>query len=152
MKANPKTVALYIGMTGFAVIAFGMISSYGATNLHAQKAIGGTYVLNTAFAPDCFSEPPLLVIGQSGSYLNADIVPADAKKNVLTRALKGNGFFHGQLVEGKMHLEGDAKLGSCKIKQPMTLVAMSNNEQVQGTLSLQGKSMPLTGKKSPPLK
>jgi hypothetical protein len=152
MKANPKTVALYIGMTGFAVIAFGMISSYGATNLHAPKAIGGTYVLDTAFAPECFSEPPLLVIGQSGSYLNADIVPADAKKNVLTRALKGNGFFHGQLVEGKMHLEGDAKLGSCKIKQPMTLVAMSNNEQVQGTLRLQGKSMPLTGKKSPLLK
>jgi hypothetical protein len=152
MKANPKTVALYIGMTGFAIIAFGMITSYGATNLHAPKAIGGTYVLNTSFAPDCFSEPPLLIIGQSGSYLNADIIPADAKKNVLTRALKGNGFFHGQLVDGTMHLEGDAKLGSCKIKQPIALVAMSDNEQVKGNLRFQGKSMPLTGKKSPPLK
>jgi hypothetical protein len=152
MKANPKTVALYIGMTGFAVIAFGMISSYGATNLHAPKAIGGTYILDTSFAPDCFSEPPLLVVGQSGSYLNADIVPADAKKNVLTRALKGNGFFHGKLIDGTMHLEGDAKLGSCKIKQPIALVATSNEGQVQGTLSLQGKSMPLMGKKSLPSK
>ncbi len=148
MKANPKTVALYIGMTGFAVIAFGLITNYGSTNLHAPKAIGGTYVLDTAFAPDCFSEPPLLVIGQSGSYLNADIVPADAKKNVLTRALKGNGFFHGQLIDGKMHLAGDAKLGSCKQKQPMSLLAMSNDGTVQGTLSLQGQSMPLTGKKN----
>lgn len=152
MKANPKTVALYIGMIGFAVITFGMISSYGATNLHAPKAIGGTYTLETAFAPDCFSEPPLLVIGQSGSYLNADIIPADAKKNVLTRALKGNGFFHGQIIDGKIHLAGNTKLGSCKEKQPMSLLAMSDDGKMQGTLSLQGRSMPLTGKKNPPSK
>ncbi|MBC7881348.1 MAG: hypothetical protein H7Y37_08440 [Anaerolineae bacterium] len=152
MKANPKTVALYLGMITFAVITFGVISSYGATNLHAPKSIGGTYVLDTAFAPDCFSEPPLLVVGQSGSYLNADIVPADAKKNVLTRALKGNGFFHGQLIDGKLHLEGNAKLGSCKEKQPMSLVATSNDGLVQGTMSIKGQSMPLTGKKNLPPK
>ncbi|AGY59484.1 hypothetical protein [Gloeobacter kilaueensis] len=144
MKANPKTVALYIGMIGFIVAAFSAIASYGSTHLRAPEAIGGQYVVR-GLPGDCFSEPPLLVVGQSGSYLGADIVPADAKKNLLTRALKGNGLLHGQVESAKVHLAGRISLGTCKEKQPVTLEASVAGGRLQGQVALAGRTLAIEG-------
>lgn len=147
MKASPKTVVLYIGMIGFIVISFSFISVYGTENLRAPTDIAGQYALTTAVAPDCFGDkPPILVIGQSGSYLNADLAAADLKKDKLTRALKGNGALNGQIAAGKIQLAGKPKLGTCKEPQPLTLTLTVLDGQVQGQLRLGNKVFPVAGK------
>ncbi|WP_164928613.1 hypothetical protein [Gloeobacter violaceus] len=147
MKANPKTVVLYLGMIGFIVLSFAAISSYGTTNLRAPQAIDGRYILAGPLVDRCFAEPPLLVVGQSGSYLGADIVPADAKKNLLTRALKGNGLLHGQIDGGRMRLEGKAALGTCKAPQTLALEGAVTDGLLQGEIRLAGQASSLTGQR-----
>ncbi|UFP93578.1 hypothetical protein [Gloeobacter morelensis] len=65
MKANPRTVVLYLGMIGFIVLSFGAISSYGTTYLRAPQAIDGRYALSGPTIDRCFAKPPLLIVGQS---------------------------------------------------------------------------------------
>lgn len=143
MKANPKTVVLYLGMIGFIVIAFSAISSYGSTHLQAPKSLGGQYTLDGLTATGCFSEPPLLILGQSGSYLGADIVPADASKKLLTRALKGNGLLHGRIENGQMQLAGKTALGSCKGAQAVAVTASSTASPGEGEMVLEGRTFPM---------
>ena len=145
MKANPKTVVLYLGMVGFIVLSFSLITSYGARTLRAPDAVGGQYVIESALIAGCFAQPPLLVVGQSGSYLNADIVASDAKKNVLTRALKGNGALNGQVLSGQLAVAGSVKLGTCPDKKVLAVDAVVSQEGLRGQLKVGSEVSPLTG-------
>ncbi|UFP93580.1 hypothetical protein [Gloeobacter morelensis] len=70
--------------------------------------------------------------------MSADTVPTDASKNLLTWALKGNGLLHGQLIDGRMRLEGKAKLGECKAPQTLSLEAVVADGRLQGEIRLDG--------------
>jgi hypothetical protein len=147
MKANPRAVALYLGMIGFSVLCFSAIASYGSTHLRAPRAIGGQYALAEPTSP-CFSAPPLLVLGQSGSYLGADLIPHDAGKNLRNRALKGNGHLHGEIEAGRFLLTGTTRLGHCPQPQKIALEAtVEADGRLSGTVSLDGRTLPLAGQR-----
>ncbi len=150
MQMNPKSLALYAGMITFAVVSYAIIADYGTKNLTAQEDISGKYVLTLESSSDCFTTavPPLLVIGQSGGYLNADVVSSDAAPPVLRRALVGNGKLNGRVIEQKVRVESPSvALGSCSGKQPLLIEATVDKDMVKGQLTWQGVIYPFTGSK-----
>lgn len=152
MRLNPKVVVFYVAMVAFLIVSFGVISEYGTRTLAAPSAVSGIYTLSSdgKGTPDCFGATvaPLLVIGQSGSFLNADFVSGDGSEEQLTRAFKGNGALTGQIQAGLVRLEGTASTpASCMNKQPLTLEATVSNDTLHGHLIWQGKRFSLIGHK-----
>jgi hypothetical protein len=151
MKTNPKTLAFYFGSITFVVVSFTLIVDYGNKNLHPPASISGQYLIEATSGniATCFSAQPMLVIGQSGTYLNADLVSSDAKKQKLSRALKGNGALNGQVSEGQIHLEGqNLALGTCP-KSPVTVEATIKEGKVTGQLRWNGETILLNGSTAP---
>jgi len=148
MKFDVNSVLFYVGSIGFTVASFAFISSYGTTNLKAPQSIGGKYLLSPAVALDCFAKaPPMLVIGQSGTYLNGDLLDSEAKKDKLNRALKGNGALGGHIAEDGITLKGTF---ICRDKQNLAVEATIEAGQIQGKLRFGDQEIPFTGTKEKP--
>ncbi|WP_287127858.1 hypothetical protein [Candidatus Cyanaurora vandensis] len=147
MKFTPTTTVLYyVGMTGLLIGSFTAIVNYGTAHLKAPQSISGKYRL--AMNLSCLGQaPPLLVIGQSGSYLNADLLASDSPKDRLSRAFKGNGTIHGK-IDGtdSVNLTGSMR---CPGAQPVTVAATFQQGKVRGTLAFKDQVIPFSGQIEP---
>lgn len=75
------------------LLLFKFVTSYGKNNLKAASAIGGEYLIDHQYLPDCFSENPVnLKIDQSGIYLFATLTQQPS----LEADLDLNGFLKDQ--------------------------------------------------------
>lgn len=70
-----KSLAFYSIAIGSVVTLFSIVSAYGEKNLKAPPAISGLYPI-AATLPDCLGSQPLVLhIQQSGSYVSATLKP-----------------------------------------------------------------------------
>jgi hypothetical protein len=77
---NFKSLAFYGVAIGSVLLLFKVVTAYGENNLKAPATIKGRYRLTLAENfPNCAkSDSPILDIQQSGVYLNASLLPANA--------------------------------------------------------------------------
>lgn len=74
---NFKSLGFYgVAILG-VVVLFEAVTTYGEANLKAPAAINGRYRLSyTQNLPNCANSEPVLIIEQSGIYLNGLLLPA----------------------------------------------------------------------------
>ncbi|MFN6572721.1 hypothetical protein [Dendronalium sp. ChiSLP03b] len=77
---NFKSLAFYGVAIGSVLLLFKVVTAYGENNLKAPPTINGRYRLTLAENfPNCAKLAPLMLdIQQSGIYLNASLLPANA--------------------------------------------------------------------------
>lgn len=77
---NFKSLTFYGVAIGSVLLLFKVVTAYGEKNLQAPPVINGRYRLTLAEnLPNCETSSPLLLnIQQSGIYLNASLLPANA--------------------------------------------------------------------------
>ncbi|MBH8562043.1 hypothetical protein I8748_07630 [Nostoc sp. CENA67] len=80
---NSKSLAFYGAAIGLVLLLFKVVTAYGEQNLKAPPVVNGRYRLTLAEnLPNCEQPSPLLLnIQQSGIYLNASLLPANANAN-----------------------------------------------------------------------
>lgn len=84
---NLKSLSFY-GVAIASVLAlFKVVTAYGESNLKAPTSIEGRYRLSYT-QPNCRTNPLVLVIQQSGIYLNGSLLPALADDQQLRSAEK----------------------------------------------------------------
>ncbi len=146
---NFKSLAFYGGAIAVVVVLFSTVTSYGETHLKAPAAVDGSYRLSFGHLPDCLKSNPLVLnIQQSGSYLSASLLPTNTNNNKGATAAKAKPTLTGRLNNQQLSLSGTAPLlsvcnnvsqaepsGSTKDNHP-TLVKILG--QVEGK-NLQGK-------------
>lgn len=144
-----RSLALYIGMTGVLLFAIVQIISYGNQHLHAPADISGRYTLAGIGAPLCAegADRPVLVIGQSGTFLNADLLGGGASSDLLSRANKGNGKLHGRISAGVIQLEGSAEHLGCLAGHTLRLEATVSDHTLQGQLAAADQRVAISGSK-----
>lgn len=73
---NLKSLTFYAVAIGSVVTLFSIVSAYGEKNLKAPPAISGLYPIAATALPDCLGSQPLVLhIQQSGSYVSAALKP-----------------------------------------------------------------------------
>lgn len=145
-RFNKKTAIFYISTIVLVLILFKIITAYGESNLKASPSIRGSYQLEIKPQANC-SNPGkvLLVIEQSGIYLNATLLPNESSKAVVEYPK----FFplSGKLQQQQLKLVGTiANLNICSYSPTGTASSTAKNPatnvQIQAELvgrDLQGK-------------
>lgn len=151
MHFSFKSIVLYVGMISFFIFSFGAISRYGSRNLQAPQDISGEYQLDINNIPACLSEasPPVLVIGQSGKYLNAALLSGSYSQDELNRALRGNGKLSGEVAGTQLTLHGESQLHlshpECQDSNQIIIEAMFNNNGLSGDLIQSNQTISFLG-------
>lgn len=77
-----KSLTFYGVAIGSVVLLFKVVTAYGETNLKAPAPINGSYTINAKTLPGCLkSDALVLIIQQSGIYLNGSLLPVQKGKN-----------------------------------------------------------------------
>jgi hypothetical protein len=84
---NLKSLVFYGSAIGAVVILFSVVTAYGEAQLKAPIQIKGRYQIAAQDLPGCLkSKQLLLMIEQSGIYLNGSLLPGDAAEKLVKKA------------------------------------------------------------------
>ena len=139
---NFKSLAFYGGAIALVVVLFEVVTRYGETNLKAPTAIEGRYPLLFA-QPDCLKSNPLvLTIQQSGSYLNASLSAKNTNGKEATPA-KERPTLSGRLSNQGLSISGDSKAKICNnaVSQAGTTPQDNHPSQVNIQGRVEGKNL-----------
>ncbi|BAY89462.1 MULTISPECIES: hypothetical protein [unclassified Tolypothrix] len=102
-----KSLGFYGATIAGVLILFKAVSAYGESNLKAPPVINGSYRLTfDEKLPNCNpTEAPILKIQQSGIYVNASLLAADANSENTTSSEK-NHSLSGDLNNQELTLSG----------------------------------------------
>ncbi|UBF24803.1 hypothetical protein K9N68_24550 [Kovacikia minuta CCNUW1] len=82
-----KSLAFYGIAIGSVVLLFSVVTAYGEANLKAPVQIKGRYTIAAQDLPGCLkSEQLLLLVEQSGIFLNGSLLPGDAAERLVKKA------------------------------------------------------------------
>ncbi len=131
---NFKSLAFYGIAIASVVILFQVVTSYGEKNLHAPVAIDGRYPLSFAQEePACLKSSPLvLAIQQSGTYLNASLLPTNTNGGKPVSAAQKKPSLAGQLTNQQVSIAGVTKTKICGGVSPEQV-------KIQGQVEIQGR-------------
>ncbi len=134
---NFKSLAFYGGAIALVVVLFEVVTRYGETNLKAPAAIEGRYPILFAQKPDCLKSNPLvLTIQQSGSYLNASLSPNTNGKEATPA--KQRPTLSGRLSNQQVSISGASKAKICNNAVPQAgTTAPQDNHPSQ--VNIQGR-------------
>ena len=108
---NFKSLAFYGGAIAVVVVLFSTVTSYGESHIKAPTAVDGPYRLSFGHLPDCLKSNPLVLnIQQSGSYLSASLLPTNTNNNKGATAAKAKPTLTGRLSSQQLSLSGTAPL------------------------------------------
>ncbi len=135
---NFKSLVFY-GITIVLVVAlFDIVTAYGEKNLKAPAAIDGSYPLSFAEVPACLKSNPLvLTIQQSGTYLNASLLPTNTNSKPASAAAKKPSLT-GQMKNQQVSITGPAPAKICNSAAPPSRISIQGQVEIQGR---EGKSL-----------
>lgn len=148
MHLSLKSVLLYVGMISFFILSFVAISRYGNHYLQAPPNISGEYELLLNNPPTCLLETtaPVLVIGQSGRYLNAELLSSSYSSDELNQARRGNGQLAGEVAGTELTLKGQSLFHQshpdCTNTNPITIQATLDQNGLSGNLIQANQTIP----------
>ncbi|MBV8886769.1 MAG: hypothetical protein JO235_22625 [Chroococcidiopsidaceae cyanobacterium CP_BM_RX_35] len=140
---NFKSLAFYGTAIAFVVVLFEVVTAYGEKNIKAPVAIDGSYPLSfTQNSPACLKSTPLLLnIKQSGTFLNASLLPkspsssaATTQKPITATQISLTGRMNNQQVD----LSSAAKAKICHNGVSPSQVSIQGQVEIQGR---EGKSL-----------
>lgn len=134
---NFKSLAFY-GIAIILVVAlFDIVTAYGEKNLKAPAAIDGSYPLSFTQVPACLKSNPLvLTIQQSGTYLNASLLPTTTNSKPASAAAKKPSLT-GQMKNQQVSITGSAPAKICHTA-PTSRISIQGQVEIQGQ---EGKSL-----------
>lgn len=143
---NFKSLAFYGGAIAVVVVLFETVTAYGETNLKAPPSIEGRYPISFAQKPNCLSSDPLvLTIQQSGSYLNASLSAANTNDKGATTTAKEKPSLTGRLSNQQVSISGASKARICNnaSSQAQTTPLTQDNHPSQVNIQgrLEGKNL-----------
>lgn len=149
---NPKSLLFYGTMIGSVAILFRITTAYGESHLKAPPDVSGRY-LSTQPISECPSDSRLvLVIQQSGIYLNGSLLLVDETQETArvashTAAPEEKHFLTGLLEQQQVNLSGTVPgLADCKFSnQSQGTSSQPTPATVQGTVTTSPDST-FTGK------
>ena len=132
---NFKSLTFYGVAIGFVLLLFNFVSAYGEANLKAPVRIDGRYRLSIAQSPNCSkSGDSVLVIQQSGLYLNGFLLPPDNDTQIKQQEKPS---LTGQLSNQQLSLAGKVPSSILCNNRPRNNLFSSLNIQSQ----LEGKNL-----------
>jgi len=139
---RPKSLMFYGGTLAFVVVLFSLVTAYGETHLEAPALIEGRYSLPKDL-PGCLqARPIMLVLWQSGVYLNGAMIPADAHSEAI-QAVAKRPPLQGDWRDGNLSLGGAlANLEGCQGK--VIVEGTIQGSTLTGTLSLTDPAAAMT--------
>ena len=142
---NFKSLAFYGGAIAVVVVLFETVTAYGETNLKAPPSIEGRYPISFAQKPNCLTSDPLvLTIQQSGSYLNASLSAANTNDKGATTA-KEKPSLTGRLSNQQVSISGASRAKICNNagSQAHTTALTQDNHPSQVNIQgqLEGKNL-----------
>ena len=145
---NLRSLLFYSGSLGAVVLLFIVATAYGENQLKAPPRIDGHYRVTATNLPACLANQPLLlIVQQSGIYLNGTLVAEQAgnepKKEVEKPTLRG--IWNGSLsLEGTVHATlpcPDRLMIQARV-EPGSTPSRDRPTGLQGTLQL-GSTAPV---------
>lgn len=153
---NWKSLAFYGIAISSVVVLFKVVTAYGETQLKAPLPMGGSYRIDAKNLPGCLKSDSLLLnIKQSGSYLFASLLPANANAQTVTAAAQKPSL-SGQLGNQQLDLEGSLpQLKNCHSSAAPSTVKIQGTVDKdiltgQITLSSNPTATKFTAKQEPP--
>lgn len=139
---NLRSLIFYATAIGSVVILFTVTSAYGERHLQAPRPIEGRYSLSMQAPAECFqSQPPHLVLQQSGIFLTGVLVAADASEQTIRTAHKRPAL-GGQWRNDRMTLAG-ALDSSWNCPVTVRIDAQVRQDTLNGTLTLSSIAKPI---------
>lgn len=132
---SPRSLTFYGCAIGFVTVLFSVVSAYGEANLKAPIHIGGRYPIATSNLPGCLQNQSLvLLVQQSGIFLNGSLVPLDAPEKV-ARIAEERPSLTGHWDNRTLTLQGTTiYLPNCSI--PISLQGNVEGNLLKGTIQL----------------
>jgi len=139
---NFKSLAFYGGAIAVVVVLFETVTAYGETQLKAPPVIEGRYPISFVQKPSCLkSDPLVLTIQQSGSYLNASLSAANTNGKGATTAQEKPSLT-GRLSNQQVSIAGTSTICHNAVSQAQTTVPNDNQpSQVNIQGRLEGKNL-----------
>lgn len=130
-----KSLTFYGVAIGSVGVLFSLTTAYGEANLKAPQNINGRYPISNQALPGCLNSNRLLLdVKQSGIYLTADVLKADASETVM-RAVEQRPLLSGQWNNQQFSLTGPlTHLDGCH--ETVTIAGTVNGETMNGTIRL----------------
>lgn len=142
-----KSLAFYGLAIGLVVVLFKAVTTYGTT-MKAPPPIDGRYRITTQNLPGCLnSEKLLLIIQQSGVYLNASLVSVKSEEQLAKAAEEKpslTGKWNNQNQTQPLNLTGSFnKIKKCE-NQSVSIRGVVNGKTLKGQIKL-NTTTPLVG-------
>ncbi|MBL1173802.1 hypothetical protein [Pantanalinema sp. GBBB05] len=136
---SPRSLIFYGGSIGFVMVLFSVVSAYGEANLKAPNHINGRYPIAASNLPGCLQNQSLvLLVQQSGVFLNGSLVPLDAPEKV-ARIAEERPSLTGHWDNRTLTLQGTtAYLPDCSL--PINLQGSVEDNSLKGTIRLTSSS------------
>ena len=135
-----KSLAFYAVAIGSVVLLFKAVTTYGKT-MKAPPSIDGSYRITTQKLPGCLnSENLLLIIQQSGVYLNGYLVSVQTKKQLaisLEAKPSLTGRWNNQNEAQPLNLTGSLnQIKKCQ-NQSVSIRGLINGRTLKGQIKLE---------------
>ncbi|MDX2213109.1 MAG: hypothetical protein SFY66_07455 [Oculatellaceae cyanobacterium bins.114] len=158
---QPKSLLFYGTMIGSVTILFRFTSAYGETHLKAPPNINGHYLISEPLAGCSESDRLMLVIQQSGVYINGTLTLVEAETTASSQAntlTEENPSLAGRWKDQAITLSGTTKLADCQLEAqsssnaaiPVTLEGNLTGEPVKeltGQLTLGSTQLAFTAER-----
>lgn len=136
---SPRSLTFYACAIGLVTVLFSVVSAYGEANLKAPNHIDGRYPIAAFNLPGCLQNQSLvLLVQQSGVFLNGSLVPLDTPEKV-ARIAEERPSLTGRWDNRTLTLQGTtAYLPNCSL--PIILQGSVEGNNLKGTIQLNSSS------------